>query len=539
MRAPNATPRYDLADLVLWAVPLACLFPLRNNDLWWHLASGRAMAAMRSVLHADPFSFTGFMGAWVDNAWLSQLALFGVWSAAGNAGLVLARAALFLAIALALRSYVRASRQPSALLPVLLAWIAFSYGWWELRPSALTGLGLVLLLLVLERIRRTGRGYAFLPFLFLGWASIHPGFLFGLMILSGTAASLWAEPLMPRVRRWTVLPGVRARLSGATVVSALATLVNPYGWRVYEQQLAIAGNASYRALLDEWLPPSVPFLIAAPAAVIAFAWLRGRRVPVAAWVPILGATALATTGVRFQEYVPLVAVPVMFVHLGSLRTAPARLFTGALLAAAIVVGLAPPLSVTVREGTTTADPSDARLASRLARNAIVIALVGTAAMIWASRRRRALPRSRSTWVEAAGSLVVAAMLVRLHAGDHVEPGRYPRACAQAIDPSSRVFNKLSWGGWLIWTARVPTFIDGRGWGQDPFDDYVRAYGPAWREVFASHRIDGALLPRGDALGASLAADPGWTSACADGVSVLWKNHHGGRELVDDSGKAPH
>src|SRR5262249_18298044 len=153
-------------------------------------------------------------------------------------------------------------------------------------------------LLILERARRSGRGLAALPLLFLVWASVHPGFLFGLCVLFATIAALAIERLLPGWRRWSTFPLVR-RLSLATAASIAATLVSPYGVRVYEQQLAISGNVPYRALLDEWVPPPVAFLVLALAAVLAFALLRGRRVPLAAWVPILGATALATTGVRF------------------------------------------------------------------------------------------------------------------------------------------------------------------------------------------------------------------------------------------------
>jgi hypothetical protein len=524
---------FDIADFVLWVVPFLCLFPLRNNDLWWHLAAGREMVAQRAFLHSDPFSFTGFMGSWVDNAWLSQLVFFAMFQLAGAFGLVLLRAAIYLAIALALRSFVRAARQPEAFLPALVAWIALSFGWWELRPSSFTALALILLLGLLATIRRRGRGFACLPGLFLVWASIHPGFVFGLSILVGTTVALYVEPLVPGLPRFTGDPRTRGRLALGTIAAAVATLANPYGWRVYSQQLVIAGDTGYRALLDEWLPPSVPFLILVLATLAAFALLRLRRVPLASWVPIVGGVALAVTGVRFQEYFALVALPAMFVQLGPLRTKPARAFVWTLLAASLLVGLVPPLAVTVREGTAlgaASDPVEQRLAGRLTRNAALLAVVSAAAFI-ATARKRARPlrlRGRSAWRGAAAALALAAFVVWqaptrgwLPAG-YVEPGRYPGACGEVVTGAgSRVFNRLSWGGWLMWTRRMPTFIDGRGWGQAPFEDYLHAYGPGWLRVFEAYAIDAAILPRGDALGVNLARDPGWQTLCTDETSVLF------------------
>ena len=526
--------RFEIADIVFWAVPFLCLFPLRNNDLWWHLAAGREMVAQRAFLRSDPFSFTGFMGSWVDNSWLSQLVFFAVFQLAGTFGLVLLRAAIYLAIAFALRSFVRAARRPEAFLPAICAWIALSFGWWELRPSAFTALALILLLGLLETIRRRGRGFVWLPALFLVWASVHPGFVFGLLILAGTTVALYVEPFVPGLPRFTGDARTRGRLALVTAAAAVVTLANPYGWRVYGPGFIVAGNAADRAVLDEWLPPSIPFLILVLATLAGFALLRLRRVPLASWVPILGGVAFAVTGVRFQEYFALVALPAMFVQLGPLRAPRTRAFVWTVVAASLLVGLAPPLAVTVREGSAlgaASDPAEQRLAVRLARNAVLLALVCAAAFVATARRKRPRPlrvSGRSGWAGAAAALGLAALVAWRAPGlgwlpaGYVEPGRYPGACGELVTGAgSRVFNRLSWGGWLMWTRRMPTFIDGRGWLQAPFDDYVRAYGPEWPHVFETYAIDAAILPRGDALGANLAREPGWQTLCTDETSVLY------------------
>ena len=520
-------------------MPLLCIFPLRNNDLWWHLASGRAMVEQLGFLHGDPFSFTGFMGDWVDNAWLSQLWFYVTWRLGGNLGLVVFRACLYTGIFLVMRSLLRAGRRPAAFFPCLVIGIALSYGWWELRPSTFSMLGTLLLLWLLEHVRRSGQGFVAFPFLFLVWASLHPGFLFGLCVLTGTVAALYLEAFIPQWPRFTTDDTTRNKLAAWTGASIVATLFNPYGWRVYSEQFSITHNVAFRAVLDEWTPPSVAFLVLLILTVGAFAVARARRVPLAAWVPIFGAAALATTGVRFAEYFALAAVPMIFIHLGPSRGMfLRRAFVPALCALSIMVGLQSPLSVTIREGQPgmeRTDPVEQRLEGRIQRNAVLIGAVMAAGLIAAAfhgpwRGRWLLKRSRS---RARTAVLVAALLFTVflawsapRAGwmldGYVEPDRYPEHCLSSLAGANRhVFNRLSWGGWLIWKLNQKTFIDGRGWGQPLFLDYLACYGPGRREIFDKHQIDAVIVPRGDAIATELAREPDWELSCTDAVAVVY------------------
>jgi hypothetical protein len=267
--------------------------------------------------------------------------------------------------------------------------------------------------------------------------------------------------------------------------------------------------------------------------------MRAGRVPLAAWVPILGAAALATTGVRFAEYFALAAVPMMFIHFGPYRgLSLRRVFAPALVAGCIVVGLQSPLSVTIREGqpgAERADPVERRLEDRIQRNAVLIGAVAAAGLIAAAlhgpqRGRWLLRRSRSRAgaVVLVAALVVAALLSRYAPGagwmpdGYVEPDRYPGPCLSSVaNENQHVFNRLSWGGWLIWNLRQKTFIDGRGWGQPLFQDYLACYGPKRREVFDEHSIDAVIVPRGDAIATALGRDTDWELACSDAVAVVY------------------
>ena len=57
--------------------------PALDNDLWWHLRSGRWMVDHRRILGADPFSHTADGDRRLPFDWLAQLGLYGVWGVGG------------------------------------------------------------------------------------------------------------------------------------------------------------------------------------------------------------------------------------------------------------------------------------------------------------------------------------------------------------------------------------------------------------------------------------------------------------------------
>ena len=99
------------AEVVLIGlVPLLALFPLHNNDLWWHLATGKWIAAHHAVPRDDIFAWTRYLTGWIDNEWLSQVLFYGAWKAGGLRALIVFRALLFAAIAVLLRMSPQRSR---------------------------------------------------------------------------------------------------------------------------------------------------------------------------------------------------------------------------------------------------------------------------------------------------------------------------------------------------------------------------------------------------------------------------------------------
>jgi len=440
------------AEVVLIGlVPLLALFPLHNNDLWWHLATGKWIAAHHAVPRDDIFAWTRYLTGWIDNEWLSQVLFYGAWKAGGLRALIVFRALLLAAIAVLLRMYTRAFAL--AIIPA----VALSWHWWELRPSVFSLIGLLAMLVLIDRERRW-----WLPPLFLVWANLHPGFVFGLVVLIAMSVIPNRGDGEESGRRadGSRRPDSSLRL-GTTAASLVATLLNPYGWRVYEQSLAIGSNREYRALLDEWLVPPWWFLLIAVAVLLIGAF-HVRRLPLVRLMPLFATATLSMTAVRFEEYLAWIALPI----------------------AIECFCVAPPTSAAF------------------------------------SRRFAAV---------AGGATLVLVFIVAFTRSDVVQPGRYPTKCMSAV--KGKVFNRLSWGGWLIWQG-VPPFIDGRCSGQKLFFDFVAAQVKYARPLLARWGIDTVIVGADDGTLKQLANAPEWQLVCRDEASfVFWRNPVQKREFA--------
>jgi len=480
---------FTSADVLLVAaVPLLALFPLHNNDLWWHLAAGKWIVQHHAVPRDDIFAWTRYMRDWIDNEWLSQVVFYGVWRVGGDRALIVLRALLFGAMALMLRRYTGARAFPYALASA----IALSHHWWELRPSVFSLLGLLGMLILIPR----GRWW-WLPPLFLIWANLHPGFVFGLVVFGAIVAAR-------AITRW----GAGAP-AGAWCASLAATLINPYGWRVYEQQLTVASNPEYRALLDEWIVPPVPFLLFA-AGILIIGALSLRRMPLPRLIPLFATATLSMTAVRFEEYCAWIAVPIALHCLRRLAPARAPAYHLTFVLTAAAVGWWPPAVKLTSSSTMIA------LRQRIATTVAVLAAS------WSARRPRRASAGqvarRSTLTLA--SVIVLVLVIAVTRSEVIERGRYPTRCLNAVQ--GRVFNRLSWGGWLIWKRGIPVFIDGRYAGQRIFFDYVAAQVRYARPLLARWGIETVIVAADDGTAPQLANAPEWSLVCRDDASLVFR-----------------
>jgi hypothetical protein len=66
--------RAAAAAALLFVVTLQ-VHRLDDADTWWHLASGRLIAASGAVPASDPFSYTAEGAPWLNRQWLFEVGL--------------------------------------------------------------------------------------------------------------------------------------------------------------------------------------------------------------------------------------------------------------------------------------------------------------------------------------------------------------------------------------------------------------------------------------------------------------------------------
>ena len=267
---------------MLFAIPaLMCVYAanVSDADIWWHLRTGEWILAHHAVPRVDPFSGPLAGSPWLAYSWLYELVVVKLFHWLGLAGIVAYSSGMVLAITVALYHMVRRVQRDFSLAVLLSFAAVFCMGrLYTPRPWLFTILLFILELDILMRARRTGRlrGLLWLPAIFALWANVHIQFIDGLMVL-GLA---WAETL---AAHWGLGAETRVRpawMGVALLSSVLATLANPYGWRIYQSayDLATQGGALDKVMELQALPfrglPDFLILLLALASAAALAWRR-------------------------------------------------------------------------------------------------------------------------------------------------------------------------------------------------------------------------------------------------------------------------
>ncbi|HUT88771.1 MAG TPA: hypothetical protein VMY37_04700 [Thermoguttaceae bacterium] len=315
---------------LLFLPALICFFRdvVDDPDVWWHLRTGEWILTHRAWPTADPFSSYGAGQAWAAYSWLPELMLWGLYQVLGLRGLVLYTAGLSVAIVAALHGMVR--RMGTGTNTAVVLTLAAALGLITIqtpRPWLFSILLFVLELDLLLTAGRTGsrRLLWWLVPLFLVWANMHIQFVVGLAVLGAAVI----EPVLARF----VPLGMADEQSPKTpfghmlpvfAACVAATLVNPYGYHLYEVALALVGQSGLWNLIQELGPmrfrsvENWTVLAVTVAAAFALGWRRRVRLLLAllfvmavyvsfrsqrdVWlVLIAGLTVLAYVGPRAAE----------------------------------------------------------------------------------------------------------------------------------------------------------------------------------------------------------------------------------------------
>jgi len=242
--------------LVLLAIVLADAMRAASTDLWGHIRFGQLIASEGHLIpHAlFAYSFPPPGPQWIDHEWLAQVIIALCYDAGGVVGLKLMKlTCTTIMIILLARANAETGASLTLQFSVLIVTAFTLLPQMQLRPQLFTFVLLAALVLILARSTYGRRTTPWVVIaLFVPWANLHGGFIVGIVVLATYAVTTGVVDVW-RQAKWS-----RAcRLALITIVSALATLINPYGagvWRVligtFRTPLTMHRIAEYQPLLS-------------------------------------------------------------------------------------------------------------------------------------------------------------------------------------------------------------------------------------------------------------------------------------------------
>ena len=491
-----------LPVLILFVAAGGAQYLLRDSDTGWHIQTGKWILENHRVPHADIFSFSKPGAPWFAYEWLWDTIAAWIHSSRGLAGLV-AVSVLLVSLTSGLLFLLARSKCRNdfiALALTTLATIEYSLHWLA-RPHLITGLFFVVFLIVLDRLdRKFSKLWLALPALMVFWTNLHGGFLAGLVLIACYAAGALLKALFEASvsgRTEALKSAGRFGLVGA--VCALATLLNPYGFRLHAHLWELATDPVTKGLILEWLPFRfgsyegllVEFLVLA-GAYSAFECLRRKEF--ASALLFLCWCHMGLASARHLELFAFVAAPLAAWGLDDLLE---RLQTA-------------PVADRVRRAAAKLGNAGAefRKIDRAWRLHLVSAL-GLAAVTAALWAPAPAPPFRSEF----------------------DARRFPVLAVDRLGApvlSRQVFSIDQWGGYLIYRLypSIRVFADGRNdfYGAAFVQSWVDATlaKRGWEKVLARFDIDAILLPVDLPLVNLLKQSARWRVAYDDGTAILFE-----------------
>ncbi len=461
---------------------------LADGDTGWHIRTGDYILSQRRFPKTDLFSFSLPGASWFAWEWGSDVLFSLVHKAAGLKGVVLLAGVLIAATSALLVQYMLWLRV-NIIVAVLATLIAASASTvhWLARPHLFTCLLFVIIVWLLEADRRRNTAWIFtlIPISAL-WANLHGGFLIVIPVLGLYSLASALEKTVSARGNWKAA----GRYAGLAGLCALATLINPYGFRLHEHIWQYVRSDFIRDHVQEFQGPSFrgesmfafELLLAAGLLSAPSLWRRGERGPA------------------------LVLLALAHAALGSVRHV------------LLYVAAAAPLAA--REATGMLDRACGVWSE---------ALAGLAADY--TPQTGGTSKFHLPWRVCVPIVLAGALLNSGPALWRVDfpAAKFPQAAINRTEKmlvGRKVFTSDQWADYLIYRfyPQERVFVDGRSdfygsaIGQDYLDAEQARY--RWKEVFQRFGFEVALVSPEEPIATVLKTDPGWRVVCDDGQAVV-------------------
>ena len=530
---PSAADLIFVALLGLLTFTALSVRLLGDAGIGWHIRTGQLILTTHAIPRVDPFSSSMIGRPWFAWEWLYDLAVGWLDGAAGLNGVVLLTA-LIIATLFAWTFRLLLRRGTNVLLALLLVLLAASAAMihFQARPHVVSWLFTVAWFWILESSEKSchapapdssaipdpsafevRRGWFLwlLPLSMVVWVNLHGGFLVGFVLL----AIYWFSA----VWHWFRLKGDRFedalhRIGAARrarslaligILSALATLVNPYGFQLHVHIYRYLSNRFLMDHIDEFQSPNFHYVAQKCFAILLLLTL------VALVAKTREASASESLLVLFAVYSGLYAS----------RNLP----VSSLL---LILVIGPWLSEGM-EQLSSRPPTVRGLASTQFLQRMETIELSLRGHLW--------PIAAvvlTCWITAHGGQLGSTPLMDAH----FDAKRFPEAAVNYLEKQNvqgPIVSPDSWGGYLIYRLypRVRMVVDDRHdfYGDEFLKSYLKMVHaePGWDDFLRQHETHCVLVPKNSALANILAETTGWRPIYSDDVATVFVRTSANRE----------
>jgi hypothetical protein len=498
---PSATDLIFVGLLCVLVFTSLSVHLLGDAGIGWHIRAGQQILATHAIPGVDSFSSTmggrpWFAWEWLYDAvagWLeSHLGLNGVvWLTAAVIAatfawlfrLLVARGTNILVALVLLLLAVSASMIHFLARPHVVSWLLTVAWFWILDSSERDNLD--------NRGGRSRRQIWALPLLMLVWVNVHGGFLIGFALLGiflAGAASTWFRAKEGRIEEalQKIAAGKQVRtLSLISLLSAVAGLVNPYGWNLYTHIYHYLSNRFLMDHIDEFHSPDFhgvaqKCFLGLLLITIVVLILRGRELRFSQGLTVLFAVY---AGLYASRNIPISSILLV-----------------------MVIGPLVPANELMRTF------SDKMVAVELALRGHVWPILTVFAVL-AIAVNGGRVRS-SVWMNA-----------------HFDARRMPVDAVNYIEKQEihgPILSEDYWGGYLIYRLypKAQVVVDDRHdlYGEQFFKAYLKMIRakPGWDEFLQEHEASCILLPSDAPLANVLILSNAWKEIYADDVAIAFE-----------------
>jgi hypothetical protein len=513
---PSASDLIFVALLSLLVFTALSVRLLGDAGIGWHIRTGQLILATHQVPRVDPFSSASAPSQWFAWEWLYDVVVGWLESAAGLNAVVLFTAIL-LATVFAWTFRLLLRRGTNVFVGLMLVLLAASAAMIHFlaRPHVVSWLFTLAWFCILESSEKTssvaphGRRVQILwllPLLMLVWVNLHGGFLVGFALLAiywlGAAWQWFSlkddgfDQALEKIRA-----GRRMRdLALIGILSAAATLVNPYGFHLHVHIYRYLSDRFLMDHIDEFQSPNFHYVAQKCFAALLLLTLVA-----------LVAKKRHSSAIRMSQ--TLVVLFAVFSGLYSSRNIPVSsllliLIIGPWLSKAMA-GLADLLTARTR--------APAQFLHRM--QTIELSLRGHLWPIAATLL--------CCWIAVHGGKLGPTAVMNAH----FDSKRFPVQAVNALEQQhvpGPILSPDYWGGYLIYRLYPrlrAVVVDDR---HDLYgDDFLKSYltmvhvEPGWQDFLRQHQPRCVLVPKVSALANILTETSGWMPIYTDDVAVAF------------------